>query len=231
MKNSDGFTLVELAIVMVIMGLLVSGAVAGKSLYHTSQIRATITEIENSTLAVKNFTLQYGAIPGDINNATSLWPDSGTKNGNNDGKIDASESFRAWEQLALAKMIAGHYSGVGPSVLLGSNIPRTHYLDGGYQLAWQDAPGGWKDAQGRAFLGNYLLLANEGIAINAAPVSLTKPLLIPEDGYAIDSKLDNGKPDSGSVLASDGEGDKACTLTNEYNFSLTIPTCVLYIKQ
>jgi prepilin-type N-terminal cleavage/methylation domain-containing protein len=229
-KNS-GFTLVELSIVMVIMALLVSGAVAGKALYRISQLKAMKVEIESYKMAIDNFTMQYGGLPGDLKNAVNFWPGTQTENGNNNGKIDTyAESLRAWQQLSLAQMIPGHYSGTGVTLILGENIPKSRYVEGGYSLLWVDDPGGWRDNQNKKLSGNYMLFGNKGTPVNGNELYLSKSLLNPEDAYAMDTKLDNGQPGSGAVLGMNGEGNVACTINGEYNLAITIPACILYIQ-
>lgn len=67
------FTLVELSIVLVILGLLVGGILAGQSVIKNARMRGTIKEMQNYTTAVSLFRRQYNSFPGDIPNATRYW--------------------------------------------------------------------------------------------------------------------------------------------------------------
>ena len=73
MKKTSGFTLVELSIVLVILGLLVGGVLAGQSLIHAAELRAISTELTNYKTAIGAFRDKYLAIPGDMNNAVKFW--------------------------------------------------------------------------------------------------------------------------------------------------------------
>jgi hypothetical protein len=120
---------VELAIVLVILGLLVGGVLTGRSLIRASELRSITTQRSQFFTAVRSFRDKYFGLPGDITNATQIWgtqagcpsaASSGTAtcNGDGDGRIRYSntgntsyESLRFWQQLANAGFISGSYSG------------------------------------------------------------------------------------------------------------------------
>lgn len=142
------FSLVELSIVLVILGLLTGGVLAGKSLVRAAKLRSVANDYSRYVTATYAFRDKYLALPGDMTNASSFWgaQDSGdglgtdctntvststlTCNGNGDGLIGGElttdvndrttwyERFRAWQHLANAGMIEGTYKGVQ---LWGSN--------------------------------------------------------------------------------------------------------------
>ena len=64
--RSAGFTLIELSIVLVVIGLLVGGVLVGRDLMAASAIRAQISQIEKYQQAVNTFKGKYGYLPGDI---------------------------------------------------------------------------------------------------------------------------------------------------------------------
>jgi prepilin-type N-terminal cleavage/methylation domain-containing protein len=120
----NGFTLIELSIVIVIIGLIVAGVVGGQKLVRQAQLRSVITEVDTYKIAYHTFFLQYGGVPGDIENATDYW--SGTANGNGNKAIHwSTETLRTWQQLSLAKLIPGSYTGakIGSHGKLGANVP------------------------------------------------------------------------------------------------------------
>ncbi len=61
-----GFTLIELSIVLVIIGLVVGGVLVGRDLIKAAEIRAQISQIEKYNTAVHTFKLKYNGIPGDL---------------------------------------------------------------------------------------------------------------------------------------------------------------------
>ncbi len=66
-----GFTLIELSIVLVIIGLIVGGVLVGQDLIRSAAIRATISQVEQFNTAVNTFHGKYNAIPGDMNASTA----------------------------------------------------------------------------------------------------------------------------------------------------------------
>src|SRR5271156_1365895 len=61
-----GFTLIELSIVLVIIGLIVGGVLVGRDLIASAQVRSQITQIEKYNTATNTFRAKYGYLPGDI---------------------------------------------------------------------------------------------------------------------------------------------------------------------
>ncbi len=228
-RSSNAFTLVELSIVMVIMGLLVAAVVSGRSLYKSAQLNAVISEIQDYKIAIRNFSAQYQSLPGDINKADNLWPDANTRNGNNNGKIDQAEYYSFWQHLELAKMISGNYSGDGAEMLIGINVPKDSHFNGGFYATWQDKPANWQDSEGRYFSANYIIFAkkqNTSEKLN----SLSAAILTPSDAYSIDNKIDNENPDFGKVLAGNGSDSKDCLDGKNYNFKSDKISCILYFN-
>ncbi len=70
MNNSktSGFSLIELSIVLIIIGLLVAGVTGGQSLIESARVRAVINEIENIKRGVNTYYVAKGRLPGDPTN-------------------------------------------------------------------------------------------------------------------------------------------------------------------
>ena len=136
--RKTGFTLLELSVVLVIIGLLVGGVLVGRDLIKAAEIRAQISQIEEIKTAINTFKVKYGFIPGDMppTQASQMGfftftgaqagrgcSVEGVAFGNNDGIINAStEGYAFWSHLADSKLISGQYGGVGGSLLI-ANAP------------------------------------------------------------------------------------------------------------
>jgi prepilin-type N-terminal cleavage/methylation domain-containing protein len=92
MRASDrhGFTLIELSIVLVIIGLVAAGILVGKDLIRTAELRGDIREIEKIDAAVTTFRLKYNCLPGDCANATQFL--EGAFDGDGNGLIETYNS-------------------------------------------------------------------------------------------------------------------------------------------
>jgi prepilin-type N-terminal cleavage/methylation domain-containing protein len=159
-----GFTLLELSIVLVIIGLLAGGIIAGRQMIRASELRAVMGEIDGYIKATKMFQDKYLALPGDMKNAEDYWgSDAGcpntasntvkkteTCNGNGDGRIgildcsgssEVYEWFRVWQQLSSSGLIEGKFTGAPGPVndtdgVIGLNLPASKMDGVGYSLAF-----------------------------------------------------------------------------------------------
>src|SRR5688500_4536700 len=65
-----GFTLIELSIVLVIVGLIVGGILVGRDLIHSAELRKTVRQVEKFDAGVNTFRLKYNCSAGDCALAT-----------------------------------------------------------------------------------------------------------------------------------------------------------------
>lgn len=239
--KSQGFTLVELSMVIIIISFLIAGISAGQSLVKQAALNSVITEQSSIVTGLNNFKLIYGGLPGDIDYASSYWPNCDPTpakcNGDNNGKIEftfnpgfsgdyaAMESFRAWQQMSDAKLIPGSYSGKGGTpgyqATAGINIPPTKLMsNAGYFLTIYD-------------------LSSVNVAIGLAKetpgIDNLGAVLSPTEIYNIDQKIDDGVPTTGIIRAfhqyvsGNGFVDD-CFTGATYNLTLSGPRClILYI--
>jgi len=103
-----GFTLVEIAIVLVIIGLLLGGVLKGQGLIDSAKVKNIIQQSNSLSAAVNAYQDKFRALPGDDILATTHVPGA-SSNGNGDGQI--TEYLAAPQHLALAGFITGSYNG------------------------------------------------------------------------------------------------------------------------
>lgn len=228
-----GFTLIQLSIALVIIGLIVGGILMGKDLIDAAKLRSIATEKERFTTAAITFRLKYGQIPGDITNATQFWPADtncpdtalnsvpkvNTCNGNGDGRINPYlmpglshthryEARRFWQHLANANLIDGSYTGVaGPGDSFQStltlNAPASKY---GGKTGW-GIYSFWGTGNGTNGYAGKSYASNYFIfgteRTNFQPNAVA---LTGPQTKSIDEKFDDGKPGSGKLLG----GNSTC---------------------
>ena len=134
MRTNTGFTLIELSIVIVIIGLIVAGVVGGQSIVKQAKLRGIVSDINKYNIAFNSFKLEYDAIPGDFNRATSYWGGA-VQDGDGDKAIDSwpsDERLGFWEHLQEAGLISGSLSGdnvAGAQNVIGVNVPQSAFSD------------------------------------------------------------------------------------------------------
>ena len=111
-SKQGGFTLVEIAIVLVIIGLILGGVLQGQTMIENAKYKKFVKEIESYRAAFHTFQDMYGGLPGDLGNTTSL--DAAATAGNGGGTIAGDycataneESCLVWSHLRYAKLIPG----------------------------------------------------------------------------------------------------------------------------
>lgn len=99
LRYKAGFTLIELSIVLVIIGLILGGVVGGKALIEAANIRKQVATFEQYIAATNSFRIKYNCLPGDCRYASDvgLGTISGNANGNGDGSICSGPGVDACE--------------------------------------------------------------------------------------------------------------------------------------
>ncbi|HEY9145998.1 MAG TPA: prepilin-type N-terminal cleavage/methylation domain-containing protein [Thiobacillus sp.] len=107
-RRQSGFTLIEIAIVLVIIGLLLGGILKGQELITSARVRNIIAQLDGTKAAFFGFQDRYRALPGDFNAATTQISGA-TQNGDGNGQITGTEAIAVWDHLSHAGFINGTY--------------------------------------------------------------------------------------------------------------------------
>lgn len=130
-RRQAGFTLVEIAIVLVIVGLLIGGVLKGREMITNAKIKRVENDFAGVSAAIYAYQDRYGVLPGDDPAASTRFPGTwrGSDNGNGDGNITGgwsstnndAESRKIWKHLRGAGLIAGSVDNTSASYQQPSN--------------------------------------------------------------------------------------------------------------
>lgn len=157
-RRQSGFTLVEIAIVLVIIGLLIGGVLKGREMITNAKIKRIENDFAGVSAAIYAYQDRYGVLPGDDPSASTRF--SGTwvasDNGNGNGNIsggwnstnNGNESRKIWKHLRGAGLIAGPVDTTDGSYQQPSNsfggqlgIDLSIYNLSGHNIVFGEIPG------------------------------------------------------------------------------------------
>lgn len=201
-KTQTGFTLIELAIVLVIIGLLLGGVLKGQELINSAKVKNLASDFKNIQVYIYGYQDRFKALPGDdhavANHVTGgTVAGSGTQNGVIEGAWDtaanADESCVFWQHVRLAGFAPG-------STVVNCAASNT------YQP--RNAEGG--------------LIGVQSVSSFSGPAGLSGAFVICSAGVLgsfakqLDTTLDDGQTSTGSVRAYiSGEGADWVPATGE----------------
>jgi prepilin-type N-terminal cleavage/methylation domain-containing protein len=129
-RKSKGFTLIEIAIVMVIIGLLLGGVLKGQELITGARVRNLISQQDGIKAAFFGFQDRYRALPGDYAAAsTNIKCSAPCPDGDGNGRIEgAFEPLLVWTHLSAAGFMNGSYNVTsGTTTPQDDNSPKNPY--------------------------------------------------------------------------------------------------------
>ncbi len=110
-RTQSGFTLIEIAIVLVIIGLLLGGVLKGQELINSAKVKNLASDFKNIPVYIYGYQDKFKALPGDDAGAVSHV--GATTNGDNSGLINGTwkatsgETFNFWQHVRLANLAPG----------------------------------------------------------------------------------------------------------------------------
>lgn len=237
---------------LVILGLITGGIVAGQSLIRAAELRAVATEYQRYNAAIHAFRDKYLGLPGDLRDATRFWNrqkstsdcatfssatvvSTGVCDGDGDGSVKstsgspdtadtARETLQAWRHLAVAGLLDGRWSGQtnGSGYIDTSNAP-TSRLNGAL----------WSFRSAGDLTGTVTGTSVTAFALNYRNAlemwGMSGPVMTPQEAWGIDTKFDDGMPAKGNLI---GRPWSNCTtaaartdLDAAYNLITTTQVC------
>ena len=254
--KKSAFSLIELSIVLIIIGLLIAGITGGASLISNSTLRAVMGEARGYAVAVNSFYAQYNALPGDykgsalptnniISNGSNTWT---VGNGNNTIEYSNGEGIGAMYHLVGTKIVDPtslfpNSNNVGQMTLANGTNVSAAFTVGTHFPASKSKGAGWifDNVPTAAYAGsvteNVVVLVSSvasgtNLTANATTnVATAAPSLVPADALSIDTKVDDGIPTTGRVTGTAVAGCFTGTITSSTGtaYATGTPTkaCVL----
>lgn len=236
---SSGFTLVELAIVITIIGLLIGGVLKGQEMIQNARVTATVAQVNGYQAAVETFSDKYDQIPGDMSAATSRLPGCSAANfcfdGNGNNRIGAYagpsapksnvmdsqagtiampdvETTMFWKHLAMADLISGVNPNADPEEpAWGQTHPSSVFAGGFHAAHGQTNTGTGSPITGLGGNGLIVVLRNSQTGLGHNELSTLMAPVAPIYGQQIDKKMDDGDRIRGWVI---GQGLSPASVTS-----------------
>jgi prepilin-type N-terminal cleavage/methylation domain-containing protein len=217
----QGFTLVEMAIVLVIIGLIIGGILKGQEIVNNGRVKAQVAQIDAVKAALATFLDKYGYYPGDDNQTESqlgLTTATFDTAANGDGVIGGaggaalldnatipapSESNSVWYELEQANLLAGVQSSAGGAQVASDSFNLQGKINASF-LTLADF----------GYVNSGATTTNKMVRISGVTNPNSPTIVMREqDASQIDLKYDDGLPATGQILAATYSAVSNCCLT------------------
>ncbi len=234
-RSEQGFTLVELAIVMVIIGLLIGGILKGQELIANAKISATVSQLKGMDAAFNTFQDKYNATPGDMTTPNTRLPGCAalpcSQTGDGNSRVDepafgnvpgtTDESAVAFAHLNASDLISG-IDTANSQIAFGRMLPAIK-AGGGMWVSYANAAiANTGVGAGR----HYAILT--GSVTNAAAAGTGA--FSPTTAAQIDRKLDDGTPTTGVFSVVGGANCNSVGANGVYNEAQNSGVCTGYFR-
>ena len=201
-RRQSGFTLIEIAIVLVIIGLLLGGILKGQELINSARVKNLATDFRNIPMFIYGYQDKFRALPGDdpavathVTGGTLATTPAGTQgngviNGNWNSTTATDESVLFWQHVRLA--------GLAPGI---TTVPAA--LPGDYNP--KNASGGIIGIQSGAATAALSPIQAGSVGINGAHIICSTGIL-GEFVRQLDIQMDDGNTATGSMMATPTTG-------------------------
>lgn len=239
------FSLIELSIVLIIIGLLIAGVTGGASLIKSSELRSVITESRTWSVSVNSFFNQFDNLPGDFSGALG-----DVAGGDGDGRIEYSnngtaagdlsnyEGRNAWRHLSITNILDTSvvYSSSDNTDVLTIDPASTALSSFGDSApSSKIGSAGWDFDYNSTSTHNVVVVTGTISAAAAGSANtlvngtvISSGVLTPVDALSLDSKYDDGDPDEGSIRGL-GSGTN-CVNSGSYNSIISSESCALSFR-
>ena len=208
LKHEEGFTLVELSIVLVIIGLIIGGVLVGQDMIKAAEIRSTVSQIQEFDTAANTFRDKYEYVPGDVAGAKATILGLTTRT----GAIGKGDGNGLVESCAAASMLLGCETDLYWRDLNQMNLVEGSFDTATDALAAAATPDIVKLHVPEAKLkrGNVITVFAStgrnyyqitGMTAVAAGVYTLSAVLSPQEAMNLDQKMDDGRPLTGLARA------------------------------
>ena len=212
------FTLIEMAVVLIIIALVTGGILGGTTMIQASRLQRVTADAVGVREATRLFYDRFRALPGDYSAAFGTWAlcvdiGANTCNGNGDGQISGTtEPFRFWQHLRFSGYTSPVMTGNGPNITPGTNVLSGILEGSAYRVIWETNAGLTRNY---LHFGNFTLTQEE--------------IMSAVDAQGVDQKLDDGRATSGAIMGFGGGTGcpLASSTTANYDISISGPTCRL----